>query len=219
MQAGNPMKYIDISLTISEDSVVWPGSKKPVINPYQRIINGNASNNSEIEMDLHTGTHFDAPLHFRNSGKNTEQVDISGFIGECYVADLTGNTVITQNTLEKAGIPETERLLIKAGNSKLYSRGIFIETYTALDQTAAEWIINRNISLIGIDYLSVERYHDSTFPAHKILLTNETIILEGLDLTQAKEGFYTLLAMPIRINNVEAAPVRAVLLPKDTLNA
>ena len=63
------MKYIDISLPISEEIVVWPGSKKPVINQYQKMIDRKDSNNSELEIDLHTGTHFDSPLHFISNGR------------------------------------------------------------------------------------------------------------------------------------------------------
>jgi arylformamidase len=212
------MSYIDISLPVSKELPVWPGSPAPEVRLYQSMSNGSPSNNSMLSMELHGGTHFDAPLHFLPQGKSSDKSDLMSFLGVCYVADLSGSRIISAEVLENAGIPDTERLLIKTGNSALYAEKQFSKTYAALDETAARWILNRRMRLVGLDYLSIECFENNDFSVHKLLLRHDVIILEGLNLHEAAAGFYLLVALPLRLQGTEAAPVRAILLPREVLH-
>jgi len=212
------MNYIDISLAVSKNLPVWPGGTAPDVRLYQSISDGSPSNNSMVSMELHTGTHFDAPLHFLPHGKDSENSDLMSFLGLCYVADLSGSRVISCEILEGAGIPQTTRLLIKTDNSALYARGEYIKNYTALDESAANWVLSRNMRLVGMDYLSIECFENNDFSVHKLLLQNNVVILEGLNLHEVQAGFYTLVALPLRLKGAEAAPVRAILLPGEVFH-
>lgn len=212
------MNYIDISLAVSKNIPVWPGSPAPDVRLYQSMSEGSPSNNSMLSMELHGGTHFDAPLHFLPQGKSSDTSDLMSFLGVCYVADVSGSRVISDETLENAAIPNTERLLIKTGNSALYAEKQFSKTYAALDESAARWILKRNMRLVGFDYLSIECFENDGFSVHKLLLQHDVIILEGLNLHEVVPGVYTLLALPLRLQGTEAAPVRAILLPGEVLH-
>lgn len=87
----------------------------------------------------------------------------------------------------------------------------FNPDYVSLSPEAAGYCVSQGIGLVGIDYLSLDRYEDESLPVHHILLENDIIILEGLDLCQVAAGRYLLICLPLSIENAEASPVRAVL--------
>jgi arylformamidase len=88
----------------------------------------------------------------------------------------------------------------------------FREDYVALDSTAAQWLVDRGIKLIGIDYLSIQRFHDGPL-THQILLQAEVVILEGLNLSMVQPGAYELLCLPLKLVGADGAPARALLRP------
>ena len=90
----------------------------------------------------------------------------------------------------------------------------FRKDYVALTADAAQWVVDHNISLIGVDYLSVQRYGDSAL-THQVLLESGVVILEGLNLADIKPGGYELICLPIRLVGAEGAPARAVLRHND----
>ncbi len=204
------MKIYDISLELKDTMVCWENQPPPEIVRYRFLERGDTSNTSRFGSDLHAGTHVDAPLHYLPNGKRIEDIDLGSFCGACYVAEVHG-PLIDENTLETLNIPDTRRLLFKTGNGRLYSCEKFSGDYVALDRSGAEWLTRRALKLVGIDYLSIDRYGDSGFPAHRLLLAHDIVLLEGLDLRGVPSGHYYLNALPLKIAGVEAAPVRAVL--------
>jgi arylformamidase len=78
---------------------------------------------------------------------------------------------------------------------------------------AADYCIEKGVSLVGIDYITIDRYSDRTFPVHHRLLGNDILILEGLHLSEVPSGRYTLFCLPLLIKGGEASPVRAILIP------
>lgn len=164
-------------------------------------------------MDCHFGTHLDAPLHFVENGKSVDQLDLDKLMGEVFVAEIRNVRSITSDALERAGIPNNcKRLLLKTDNQEYWKKGIseFQEDFCSIDSSGAQWVVKKGIELIGIDYLSIQRYHDSPL-THTILLENEVIILETLNLEQVKPGKYELICLPIKLQGLEGAPVRALL--------
>ncbi len=212
------LKYIDISLPIHSEMLVWEDDHLPVIDFCQTIEQGFDANVSKINMSVHTGTHVDAPLHFIDGGKRLEEMDLSILIGEAYVFETSEN-VVTRDVLKNGKIPKTKRLLIKTKNRKLYEKKMFDPSFTALDESAADWILENDICLVGIDYLSIEIYENKKigYPVHKKLLRNEVLLLEGLVLNDVSSGLYQLTALPLNLLSTEAAPVRAILFPASQL--
>lgn len=88
----------------------------------------------------------------------------------------------------------------------------FTRDYVSLSSEAASYCVSRGMGLVGLDYLSLDRFEDESLPVHHILLKNDILILEGLDLSQVDAGRYLLICLPLRIENAEASPVRAVLM-------
>lgn len=209
-------QYIDISVDLGPQTVIWPGSCSIEFNKWKDISRGDKSNNTEIKFNAHVGTHIDAPRHFINDGKNTSQISLNELIGEVLVLDLTGRVEISDSYLESLDIPSgTKRVLLKTDNSILWQTGVrvFNEKFVALNAEAARWLVKRGIELVGIDYLSVQKYKD-TPEVHRVLLGAEVVVVEGLDLSSVKPGYYDLVCLPLKLVGVEAAPARAILLPK-----
>ncbi len=207
------MTIIDISLTLSQDLPVWPGSHEFHLSWAKQLSEGDSCNNSRMACDSHTGTHLDAPSHFIGNGVTIDQLPLEILIGPCSVIYLPNIDEITSDDLAKAKIDmESTRLLIRTDNSKLWTIGEtdFKEDFCALTPDAAQWIVNQKIYLIGIDYLSIGKYKDGDL-THQLLLGSGLIVLEGLNLSGVTPGKYELICLPLNIKGAEGAPARAVL--------
>jgi arylformamidase len=209
---GEYIEYIDISVPISPALPVWPGS--PTVELVRRLDldRRDPVNDTTMRCSVHTGTHLDAPLHFLAGGTSVDALPLDVLVGPAYVADLGEVDAVTADALGRAGIPDAiARLLVRTRNSALWSTArAFQPNYVALTPDAAEWVVDRGIRLIGVDYLSVQRYSDGP-ETHLTLLSAGVVIVEGLNLQEAAAGRYDLLCLPLRIQGAEGAPARAVL--------
>lgn len=181
--------------------------------PTKRMDKGDPYNLSRLDFNLHTGTHVDAPLHFLQNGTTVEKLPLDVFVGPCYVAHLPDTADITVDELVDLNLSSgIERLLLRTRNSELWATNTteFKKDFVALTHDAAQWIVDKGIKLIGVDYLSVQRYHDDA-RTHQILLGADVIALEGLNLSGIKPGFYELICLPLKLVGAEGAPARAVL--------
>jgi len=209
------LNLYDISILLKEDIVVWEDKFKPEIKQYSFIDKGDLSNTSCLKMDLHTGTHMDLPYHFIEEGKKSDDFDLGYFFMKAIVIECRC-TAIERKFLESVEIPENVKaVLFKTNNYLLYRKKKFSKNYTYLDVDGAKFLVEKKIKLVGIDYLSIEKYGENEFPVHKILLGNNILILEGLNLEHVKDGKYDLFAVPLKIANVEALPVRAFLIKRE----
>jgi arylformamidase len=171
----------------------------------------------EIRMDIHLGTHIDAPSHFIHGGRTIDQMPLSNMAGLCRVIEFSD--------LLASEIPEhvmkgewPERILFKTRNSALLSRPEFDKQFIALSEALARLLVRTGVCLVGIDYFSVDRFESSDKKIHHILLSSGVLILEGLDLSAIEPGDYQLIALPLNIIGAEGSPVRAVLVsPEQSL--
>lgn len=210
-RGGSIMGIIDISVPLYEGMPVWPQSPGIRHEWVKRIDRGNNSNDSVLHCDVHLGTHIDAPFHFCENGRMVEELSLEVLCGSVYVADLTLVDAIGEDDLSFIELPDdTERLLFKTSNSKLWKEGKFNPKYVALTKGGAQWIVDRGIQLVGIDYLSIGSYHDSS-PTHRVLLGAEVVIVEGLNLTNVQPGRYELVCLPMKFTGAEGAPARVIL--------
>jgi len=207
------MQFLDISVAIGDDLPTWPGDPRPQLHQEQSIAAGNAANVTRLEMGIHTGTHIDAPRHFLADGAPVDDIPLRRCVGPTWVVDLRGVKRIGGNELDRQEIPDgTERLLLKTDNSALWREAgaTFQEDFAALTRDGARWLVGSGISLVGIDYLSIQRFDDPP-DTHVELLRAGIVILEGLDLSEAQAGSYTLYCLPLKLLGAEGAPARAVL--------
>lgn len=207
------MHTYDVTLTLSPDLPVWPGDSPFVLERVETIKGGDNANVSVVKLSVHMGTHVDAPDHFLDGGNTVDLLPLDVLVGRAYVLHLPDVDLIDAAVLEKSEIPpRTRRVLFKTRNSEHWAKreSKFQEDYVALSEDAAEFLVNRNVRLIGVDYLSVAPYGNSK-PTHEILLKSGVVVVEGLDLSEVSQGRYTLHCLPIKIAGADGAPARVIL--------
>lgn len=209
------MRIIDISLAISNNIPVWPGDRGVKLERISSIEEGANSNDSRIELGVHTGTHIDAPVHFGMSAKDVTGIRLDELIGPCLVIEIPENiTIITKEVIGQMQIPASPtRLLFKTRNSKIWDQDTsdFDTNYVGIDEEAAKILVDRGTRVVGIDYLSVAPFK-KTRPTHEVLLGADIVLLEGLDLRKVSTGYYTLICLPLKLAGSDGAPARIVLI-------
>ncbi len=206
------MRIYDISVPIREKMPTWPSDPGVKIRLAMSMARGDGVNVSALAMGAHTGTHFDAPFHFVQSGKTVDQLDPEALIGSCRVFEIPTEDEIDVTHLRGLPLKGVTRALFKTANSKLWAtRDDFYEDFVYLTPMAAKFLVSMGIKLVGVDYLSVEGYHAQGAPAHLALLGAGVIILEGLNLADVPAGDYELIALPLKIAGADGAPARAIL--------
>jgi arylformamidase len=209
------MHIYDISLTVTPDLPTWPGDPPIVVDRFVKMEEGAPNNVTRISMCAHVGTHVDAPYHFL--GGNTPTVDelsLKTLTGRVYVLEMLGVNLITAKALEKAEIPpRTRRLIFKTRNTALWSNPAhpFKTDFVALSPDGAQFLVERGVKLVGVDYLSVAPYTDP-IPTHQILLKAGVVVIEGLNLSQVSQGRYSLYCLPMKLAGSDGAPARAILI-------
>jgi arylformamidase len=134
--------------------------------------------------------------------------------GRVYVLHLPDCELITAKVLENAEIPpRTRRLLFRTRNSNYWieNQKVFHTDFVALSPDAAQWLVNRGVKLVGIDYLSIAPFNDGQ-PTHDVLLKAGVVIVEGLDLSKISQGRYTLHCLPLKLAGSDGAPARVILI-------
>lgn len=206
------MRMYDISMAVNSQMAVYKNNadKKPVLTAARDYSSGNVYE-SVIKMNMHTGTHIDAPLHMIQGGSTVDKLDISKLVLDCMVYDFTDvPDRITSEDLKKKDIKPDSFILLKTRNSFLEG---FDPEFVYLDASGAEYLKELQISGVGIDSLGIERAQPC-HETHKTLLGNGIIILEGLRLADIDEGIYQMVALPLKLTDTEAAPARVILLEK-----
>src|SRR4030065_1948432 len=119
------MRTYDITLTITPQTIVWPGDPPVSMQRTSSITAGDSSNVTQITMSCHTGTHVDAPDHFLNNGKTVENLSLALLVRRVYVLHLPNVNMITASVLMQAEIPpRTRRPLFKNPHSDFWAAGI-----------------------------------------------------------------------------------------------
>ncbi|WP_243074346.1 cyclase family protein [Microbacterium sp. SS28] len=157
----------------------------------------------------HFLTHVDAPRHFFDDGATLDQLPLERFAASALVVDVGDALVVTPTHVPDADLAGLA-VLFKTTASTWDTR-VFHPQHPYVGVGAARELVARGANIVGIDYLSVDRFGDDEYPAHKTLLASGVIVLEGLDLAEIEAGEYELVAYPLRIHDADGSPVRAVL--------
>lgn len=210
----NFKELYDVSVAISPELAVWPGDPPVAIEQAGDMSKGDAANVTRIIMGAHTGTHMDAPVHFIQGATGVDEFPLDALVGEATVAQLDIDHHIGAADLEKLNLPDNcQRLLFKTGNSRFWQDSKTFHTdFIAVAPDGAEWLVSHGIKLVGVDYLSVEEFNAPfDHPAHRKLLENRVVVVEGLNLSAIEPGQYTVMALPLKITGNDGAPSRVVL--------
>lgn len=208
------MRYIDISLPVSESTVHWPGDPPVRIQPILSLAQGDGANISEVRLSSHAGTHVDAPLHLLSGGASVDALPLAALLGPALVVDLPDTALITPAELQALALPvDCRRLLLRTANSQrgLLATATFAPDFVALSGEAGAWLAVRGMLLVGIDAPSVDLLADETLPAHRALLSAGVVIVEGLSLADVAPGPYQLYCLPLKVAGGDGAPARVIL--------
>ncbi len=204
------MIIIDISWPISE-SMTGYKDRMSVHFEQLKTFSKDQVRSSRITLDSHTGTHIDAPAHFLSDGKTIDQIDRGIIIGECTVLDFMEVTDgVTKSDLEKKKIKEGDIVLLKTKNSSLGLDAAFDKNFIYLEKSGAQYLVEKKIKAVGIDYLGIER-NQPDHETHTILMKHEIGIIEGLRLSHVEPQRYFFLCLSLPVVGLEAAPARAIL--------
>ncbi len=205
-------KFIDITLPLSAAVPTFPGDPRFQMERVHRISAGQPYNVTRLDLGAHAGTHLDAPYHFIEDGATVDQLPLDILIGKARVVALpVSRDRVDRHDLEEWDLSSDLRLLIRTRNSPLLRQPEFHDDFVYLTPEAAEHLVQAGIKLVGIDYLSIEKFGSSDFAAHHILLKAGVVVVEGLDLSEVDPGEYDLTCLPLRLVGGDGSPVRAVL--------
>jgi arylformamidase len=204
------MKLIDVSVPLDAQLPTYPHNTPFTLEPIKRLARGDSSNVSTLHMSAHTGTHVDAPRHFFDDGAGTEALPLELLIGRARVIDVSSRAIGVEE-LDAIDLSDDIRVLIKTRNSRLWGSPEFHPDYVGVTESGAKHLVEHGIKVVGVDYLSVEQFHNPGAPAHHVLLGAGTIVIEGLDLRQVEPGIYEMFCLPLRVVGSDGAPARVVL--------
>ncbi len=195
------MKIYDISQELFT-CAVYPGDTVPASVAVRRTARGDSYNLTDLSLCAHNGTHVDAPFHFFGDGKTVEQIPLEKTVGACFVASHTG----ALSAADAARILATA----KAASDQAAWRRILLKGDVTVTEAAAEALAAAGIDLIGVESQSVGD-ENAPMAVHKILLSREVVLLEGIRLGGVPEGVYFLSAAPLKLGGADGAPCRAIL--------
>jgi arylformamidase len=206
------MKYYDISVPICPGMPVYEGDMPVEMTSTSSIEKGDPYNVSRLFLGTHTGTHIDSPLHFIRRGKSIDEIPPDTLIGRAAVVEVADPVEIKRQELTAAQLKGEKRVLFKTRNSLLWREKGFQKDFVYMAEDAARYLIQIGVKLVGIDYLSVEKFGSADSIVHRTLLGAGVVVVEGLNLLEVGPGNYELICLPLRIAGGDGSPCRAVLI-------
>ena len=164
---------------------VYPGDPHPKMTRLKSFEQGDQSTVTQLSMQVHAGTHIDAPIHRVRGGKGINELSLAACIGPCEVIDYAHKDALRES--------EAKRILLK--------------NCQEIDEETARILVEKQVVFAAVEGPSV-----GNRAVHSILLENEVVVLEGAVLQNVPEGTYKLYAPPIVLGNSDGAPCRAVLI-------
>lgn len=202
---------IDISVTLAPGTPEWPGDTPFSCGWSWQMAAGASVNVSVLTTSPHVGTHADAPLHVRDGAASSDQLPLDVFIGPAVVLDISHLAgEVDREALRTAGLGTVPaRLLLKTNRS--IASGVFPEAWPALSPACVASLAAEGLRLVGLDCPSVDLRESKDLATHHALFGSGAFVIENLDLSRVSPGAYELLAAPLKLGGLDAAPVRAVL--------
>jgi arylformamidase len=204
--------WVDISVPLRSGMVHWPDNPPVRIERMLDIEYGDVANVSTLSLRSHTGTHMDSPLHFVRGWEGIDRMSLDATMGRARVIEIQDPTSINPEELVPHGIGRGERILFKTRNSALiWGTQDFIEDFVYISREAARYLAEREVRTVGVDYLSVGGFYKDGVETHQALLGAGIWVIEGLDLSGVELGEHELICLPLKVEDGDGAPARALL--------
>ena len=205
------MRWYDVTRPMYAGMPVYDGDPEVVIAPHFRIAAGDSVNVALLSFGSHTGTHVDAPRHFRDGATSLDALALDALVGPARVCEVAPTPHVDAAHLRQQELSGVPRVLLKTSNSGRWCAGRFFPDFAALTPAAARLLVEVGVRLVGVDGPSVDPFGAADAPAHHILLDAGVIILEGLDLAAVPPGDFQLLCLPLKIRDGDGVPARVLL--------
>jgi arylformamidase len=200
----------DITVPLAPGLPAYPGDPPVAIDAVQRA--GDAPYGlARLSLTTHSGTHVDAPAHFVAGGTTVDALPLEILIGKSRVVEILGRERVERADLEALDLRDDLRVLIKTRMSGQLLKPGYQEDHVYLTGDAAHYLAQAGLKLVGFDYLSIDRFGDTSYPAHHALLGAGVVVVEGLDLSEVQPGEYDMTCLPLRVGAGDGAPARVVL--------
>ena len=199
----------DISQTLRPDLPVWPGDTAFAARRTWQLGGGSPVNVSAFEASTHAGTHADAPLHYDAAGAASADLDLEPYLGHCRLIDARACRGAIDAAFVQALGPVPPRVLFRTYGA--FPHAAWRSDFVTIAAGAITALAALGVRLIGIDSPSLDPEDSKAMDAHHAVLAADMRILEGLVLDDVPPGDYELIALPLKLADLDAAPVRAVL--------
>jgi arylformamidase len=206
-------RFIDITPVVSAATPVFPGDTPFAAQSVMAISKDVPVNVSRLTLSSHAGAHADAPLHYDAGGAPIDAVDVGAYIGPCTVVHIINDAMLLSPDMVRDALAQTGAKIAPRVLIRTYARQpqVWDPAFTAISAEAIAWLASEGVRLIGVDTPSLDPASSKIMDAHRAVFAHDMRILEGLCLDAAPEGAYELIAAPLKLQGLDAAPVRAVL--------
>ena len=211
------LKFIDLTLPVSEKIPTFPGSPQPIFIQWENI-KDDGYNLELLFLSSHTGTHLDAPYHFLEKGKKIHEISLKRLIINAILVKIRkrGDQPITKTDIQKfekkhGKIPNESTVIFWTNWQKMIKNDSYFVKNPGLSVTAAKYLISKKTNLVGIDSPSIDLGKEKRFLVHHLFAKNDVLIVENLaNLDKIKSWKFQLAVLPMKLKNATGAPVRAV---------
>jgi kynurenine formamidase len=215
------MKQTDLTLTISKSTPNFPGSPKLQFIPWSTL-KKDGYNLELLFLSSHTGTHLDAPYHFAKNGAKIHQIPLDRLLGNGILIKIKKgkNQVITKNDLvlferKNGNIQKHSSIIFHTEWQKNLNSDSYFINNPGLSESAAKYLVSKEINLVGIDSPSIDLGINKTFIVHKILAKNNILIVENLtNLNKISSKQFDFVILPLKLKNASGSPVRAIAIQR-----
>lgn len=202
------MPFFDATVPLKANMMSFPGDPAVKIEGLFDRKHGDPFNLALLSLGTHSGTHIDAPSHYLDGGLTVDEIPPETLLGPGIVLDMRNKSRIDLVSLKDVDLSSNERVLFKTDNSPWLNESSFRDDFVYLTEDAARHLVSKGIRLVGIDYLSIERYGNVGAPVHRILLEAQVLIVEGIDLSEVPPGPCDIFCLPLRVELGDGAPAR-----------
>lgn len=205
------MPLYDATLSLHEGMLTFPGDPRFSIETVFDRQKGDPFNLALMTVGTHLGTHVDPPAHYVEGGATVDEISPEVMVGPGVILDMRGRPCVDRQALEDSWMRDYTRVLLKTDNSPKLLQPNFDTNYVSLTEDGARFLVDKGVKLVGIDYLSIEKYMNPGAPVHNILIGAGVLIVEGLYLSDVPAGPCRIYCLPMKIRGGDGAPARVLI--------
>jgi arylformamidase len=221
--ASKIMRVIDLTMRITPSIKVYPGSPQPSFIPWSTF-DRHGYDSEAMFMSTHTGTHVDAPSHFKPGLASIDMISTDRLVCNALLirAQKRSNQLIEQQDIGNQ-LKQGDAVVIATGWEKRSRSRNYMSENPGLSEQAARYLERKRVNAVAIDCPSIDAGADSRFTAHNILLSGNILVVENLcnldkvastsSSSSRSDGVtFTLIISPLKLGGATGSPARVLAL-------